>query len=259
MNMISSPPHYTAGRKYETIEVLEAYFPKEPLLWQVGKYVSRAGRKGDAKQDIGKALWYLDRFISEGRTAAYIRITTDMNPKEVISDWYDNQISEIALAAWWLLKAPIETKSDIQVFALQKCREHLDRYITENERLVYKATTTSAAVDAVENLSFSEYETLAYSTAVYPNGAALYYPALGLCGEAGEVAEKVKKLFRDHDGVLTEEYKTKIVSEVGDVLWYVAALCRDLGVSMEDCAYANMAKLQDRQARGVIKGSGDER
>ena len=83
---------------------------------------------------------------------------------------------------------------------------------------------------------------------------AVIYPALGLAAEAGEVANKVKKILRDGD------FDRKAVAdEIGDCLWYIAALCRDLNVNMNDVARANLSKLQDRKKRGVISGSGDNR
>ncbi len=82
---------------------------------------------------------------------------------------------------------------------------------------------------------------------------------LGLVGEAGEIANKVKKIIRDNGGVVTPEQASQIAAEVGDVLWYVAALSRELGVDLGEVAQANIQKLTDRQARGVIGGSGDNR
>jgi len=109
------------------------------------------------------------------------------------------------------------------------------------------------------SMSFSEYSDKATTTAVYPKPFYLFYPALALCGEAGEVAEKVKKLWRDNDGVVTDEIRESIKLELGDVLWYIAALANDLGVSLEDVARSNLQKLEDRTARNKLQGSGDNR
>lgn len=87
----------------------------------------------------------------------------------------------------------------------------------------------------------------------------LSYCTLGLCGEAGEVANKVKKVIRDHNGVMSTEFKTAIKGELGDCLWYISQMCEELGFTLEDVAQANIEKLQSRQDRGVIGGSGDER
>ena len=100
----------------------------------------------------------------------------------------------------------------------------------------------------------NDYQRAAASTAIYPSTAAVTYPALGLAGEAGEVANKVKKIMRD--GVFNRE---AIADEVGDCLWYIAALCRDLNVDMQDVAIKNLKKLRDRQRRGKIAGEGDKR
>ena len=107
--------------------------------------------------------------------------------------------------------------------------------------------------------SFGEYQEQAKVTAVFTHDRALEYPALGLTSEAGEVAGKVKKIIRDHDSVLTRELRDDLASEVGDVLWYVAVLAGHLGFDLSDVADLNIRKLQDRQARGVLGGSGDDR
>jgi len=83
------------------------------------------------------------------------------------------------------------------------------------------------------------------------------YMALGLAGEAGEVAEKVKKLFRDDDGNITEERKQAIILELGDCLWYLSAVAWALGTPLADVAMANRNKLISRKERGVTKGDGD--
>lgn len=103
-------------------------------------------------------------------------------------------------------------------------------------------------------MTFDEYQDKARKTAIYPKEYSLMYPALGLAGEAGEVAEKVKKWIRD--GTLDRD---SIVKELGDVLWYIAALAGDLEISMDQVAERNIAKLSDRAARGKIQGSGDSR
>ena len=102
-------------------------------------------------------------------------------------------------------------------------------------------------------MTFNEYQKLARSTSVYPKEYKVIYPALGLCGEAGEVAEKVKKYIRDGTPMLG------VGLELGDVLWYISALADGLGVTLEEVAQANVDKLQSRKARDKIKGDGDNR
>ena len=108
-------------------------------------------------------------------------------------------------------------------------------------------------------MNFNEYQDAATKTAIYGAGNLIVYPALGLANEAGEVLGKIKKVLRDKDGVFTEETNKAIGDEIGDTLWYMAALARDLGLSMSDIANNNIKKLLDRQQRGVISGSGDQR
>jgi NTP pyrophosphatase (non-canonical NTP hydrolase) len=107
---------------------------------------------------------------------------------------------------------------------------------------------------------FSEYQRLSRETAIYPDlGNNIVYPALGLCGEAGETAEKVKKAIRDDGGTLTEERRAAIAAELGDVLWYAAQLATEAGLELEEVAAANLEKLTSRHRRSVLQGSGDTR
>ncbi len=109
-------------------------------------------------------------------------------------------------------------------------------------------------------MDFAEYQRLSRRTAKYPSiGSQLVYPTLGLTNEAGEVAGKIKKLFRDHNGQLDEAMRQDLKAELGDVLWYLAQIATELGLSLEEIATYNIQKLTDRQARGVIHGDGDHR
>jgi NTP pyrophosphatase (non-canonical NTP hydrolase) len=106
----------------------------------------------------------------------------------------------------------------------------------------------------------SEYQELSRRTATYPGvGDNIVYPTLGLSGEAGEVAEKVKKLLRDDGGVMSEERRAALAGELGDVLWYVAQVATEADLDLEQIAQANLDKLLSRQQRGVLSGSGDQR
>lgn len=113
-------------------------------------------------------------------------------------------------------------------------------------------------------MKMNEYQVAAKETAIYPEAGtgsimALAYAALGLASEAGEVAGKVKKVLRDGNGVVTDENRKDIASEVADNLWYIAALAEELAISMDTMAEGNIAKLMSRKERGVIGGSGDNR
>lgn len=109
-------------------------------------------------------------------------------------------------------------------------------------------------------MNFAEYQSQTKLTAEYPVvGQAFVYPALGLLGEAGEVAEKIKKIFRDDNQILTEERKQLLKEELGDVLWYVSQLATELGLDLEAVVEFNLEKLKSRQERGKISGDGDRR
>jgi NTP pyrophosphatase (non-canonical NTP hydrolase) len=108
-------------------------------------------------------------------------------------------------------------------------------------------------------MTFKEYSDGAHETANYPISMTIFYPALGLAGEAGEVCEKIKKTYRDDYGMFGPERKEQIKLELGDVLWYVTELADDLGFTLEDVARANLEKLRSRKQRGKINGEGDNR
>jgi NTP pyrophosphatase (non-canonical NTP hydrolase) len=108
-------------------------------------------------------------------------------------------------------------------------------------------------------MELSDYQQRSRQTAEYPREAWLAYPALGLAGEAGEVAEHAKKAIRDDAGVITGERRSAMAKELGDVLWYVAQLASELDLDLDEIASGNLEKLLSRQRRGVLSGSGDER
>ncbi len=104
-----------------------------------------------------------------------------------------------------------------------------------------------------------EYQEIIKKTAVYPKEIGLPYCALGLCGEAGEVAEKVKKLYRDSGGVITEEFRQALKKELGDVQWYITATANEVGLTLEEIMEANYNKLIKRRETGTLHGDGDNR
>ena len=116
--------------------------------------------------------------------------------------------------------------------------------------------------------TLEEYSTYALETVAYPNaGSDIMYAALGLAGEGGEVANKVKKLIRDYKAYSVDELSPEnrekfvagIMDELGDVMWYVNAMAYECGISLEQIATRNIAKLSLRYKTGKIGGEGDDR
>lgn len=114
-------------------------------------------------------------------------------------------------------------------------------------------------------MNFLDYQHGTATTAIYPGAGdmgsvtGLSYVTLGLTGEAGEIANKVKKILRDSNGEITTAHRTVLAAELGDILWYVSQLATQLGVPLEDIARQNLSKLADRKERGTLGGSGDTR
>jgi NTP pyrophosphatase (non-canonical NTP hydrolase) len=110
-------------------------------------------------------------------------------------------------------------------------------------------------------MKFDEYQKMALTTKLTSKDEFkdLLHWVLGISGESGEIAEKVKKIIRDKGGRVSEEDKKELAKEIGDVLWYLAIFADDLGVSLDNIAQDNLAKLQSRKKRGVLGGSGDNR
>lgn len=108
--------------------------------------------------------------------------------------------------------------------------------------------------------TIEDFERLALETALYPNrGNNLYYPTLGLGGETGEVLEKVKKFIRDSSGIMNESFRQDIKKELGDVAWYLVAICNEVGLTFREVLQANINKVHDRMKRETINGDGDNR
>lgn len=112
-----------------------------------------------------------------------------------------------------------------------------------------------------EVLLLNEYQVLAHQTAVYDNGSIppIVYCTLKLTGEAGEVSDKLGKIFRDCGGIISEADRSSLARELGDVLWYIQEAAGVLGFSLSEIAKMNLTKLYDRKSRGVLGGSGDTR
>ena len=109
-------------------------------------------------------------------------------------------------------------------------------------------------------MNFEEYQDLSRKTAIYPNiNNNFVYPTLGLSGEAGEVAEKIKKIIRDKNEKIGEEDKLEIKKELRDVLWYLSQLASELKISLNDVAESNIKKLNERKQKNMLHGNGDNR
>ena len=105
-----------------------------------------------------------------------------------------------------------------------------------------------------------QYEELMQTSKIYPvDKLPITYPILGLNGEAGEAAEKVKKCWRDNGGIFTNEIKEAILSELADVLWYIWAAADDMGYTLDDVFFTSMKKVKERQETNTMHGSGDNR
>jgi len=112
----------------------------------------------------------------------------------------------------------------------------------------------------MKKIDFNLYQKQARKTAIYPKlGNNFVYPTLGLTSEAGEVAEKIKKVLRDKNGFIGKNTRQELKKELGDVLWYLANLATEINLSLEEIATANLKKLASRKKRGKIHGSGDNR
>jgi NTP pyrophosphatase (non-canonical NTP hydrolase) len=109
-------------------------------------------------------------------------------------------------------------------------------------------------------MDFTDYQTKSRKTAKYPSiGHGVIYPTLGLTNEAGEVAGKIKKIFRDKNGIIGDDERAALKGELGDVLWYLAQVCTELDLSLDEVAEHNIEKLYSRLERGKIGGDGDNR
>lgn len=126
------------------------------------------------------------------------------------------------------------------------------------EATEYQVSLICESPDSKE-MTLDEYQQIALETAVYPKEYNIVYPALGMAGEAGEVADKVKKVIRDNNADFTPTKCEEIAMEIGDVLWYCAVLADRIGYRLDTIARMNNRKLKSRQLRGKLGGNGDNR
>jgi len=160
-----------------------------------------------------------------------------------------------------------ELKLYQSILSSLKGGEQLVKFV-ETDPVLKKIRESS---DRPPSISFDEYQTTAWKTAIFPGVTTdvttmdnhphpqWYYPVLGLCGEAGETAEKFKKIIRDKNSIIDEEDKKQIEKELGDILWYMSAICSLLEMKLSDVAKNNLEKLNSRMERGKLQGSGDDR
>src|SRR3990167_5803108 len=149
---------------------------------------------------------------------------------------------------------PIPCCNDINPLTLTPLINHWQFKLTRTSARIFRMNVPINDVTHnmlhFKSMNFAEYQAKAATTALYPNqGNNLYYPALGLGGETGEVLNKIKKVMRDHGGNVTDEYREILRGELGDVMWYVTALARELGLNLDDIAQANLEKLFSRKER----------
>lgn len=128
----------------------------------------------------------------------------------------------------------------------------------ERHEPVYEVTAICEAPKESE-LSLNDYQRKALETAMFLTDEKIGYLVIALCGEAGEVADKVKKVFRDKNGIFSEADNRAIALELGDLLWYAANLAHILGYKLSDIAQLNIDKINSRLERGTLHGSGDTR
>lgn len=121
----------------------------------------------------------------------------------------------------------------------------------------YEITMMCGTPDS--ELSLNDYQRKALETAIFPTDEKIGYLVIALCGEAGEVADKVKKVFRDKDGIFSEADNKAVALELGDLLWYAANLAHVIGYNLSDIAQLNIDKINSRMERGTLHGEGDNR
>lgn len=110
-------------------------------------------------------------------------------------------------------------------------------------------------------MNFNQYQEEVKRTAItkLTGIAEVSYSVLGICGESGEVAEKIKKIIRDKDSIISEEDRVLLLKEAGDILWYISKFLSDIGWTLEEAILTNVEKIRDRETRGVLQGNGDNR
>lgn len=161
----------------------------------------------------------------------------------------------------------LRTEREELLAQIEKLDREADGLRQKVQRRQLEASKLLREIDALKRIpTFESYLAALESEnlIVYPDAGqqtmpAITYCVLGLCGESGEVAEKIKKILRDNGGEITDELRMALAKEMGDVLWYWTRLCSEVGLSPAQVAELNLAKLISRRDRGAFGGSGDER
>jgi NTP pyrophosphatase (non-canonical NTP hydrolase) len=181
------------------------------------------------------------------------RLTKERDEARQNATRYSGQLAECRAE-----KDQLETYTTNQSYTIK--RLHLEIEAFQSNQKLLSDRLEAFYQDGI--LTLGKYQKKASETAVYPGKGeivGLMYAALGLAGESGEISNKVKKVLRDSGGLLTDEKRDALKAEIGDVLWYLAALATELGSSLDDIARENLSKLAGRKERGTITGEGDGR
>ena len=133
------------------------------------------------------------------------------------------------------------------------------RWLSEDGKGDLEELCLVIAPEFIDHLDTDRYQFESRTTAIYPEDQGMAYETIGLASEAGEVCNKIKKIIRDDGGEITDEKRSQIMGELGGTFWYMARLCDRFGFRMSDVMRHNLDQLLDRQKRGKLQGSGDDR
>lgn len=140
----------------------------------------------------------------------------------------------------------------------EEAKAFLDEIVARRmDRLEDYLANPEAAL--TQSCCFDDYQRATHATAVCVPDEDITYLALAFCGEAGEVADKVKKEWRDRDLAFSDDTRAAIAAELGDVLWYLSELATALGFTLSEVAHGNLVKIFNRFRRGTVHGEGDNR
>lgn len=205
--------------------------------------------------EINKIKTYIGKIVycvSDTNQIYIFKFENIINDKIHTNDFivYDSLISDYVYIDKYD-NNPLISLNEIKIFN-EAYQEQIDMYI--DRKNLYNETGLVKPVKYID-----DYQGIAVSTAIYPREMKGVYPVLGLSGEVGEVAEKVKKIYRDKNGEFSNNDIIEIKKELGDIMWYIANMAEDLGISLYDIINTNVYKILSRQKRNQISGNGDNR